>query len=60
MQVVEMRMLRWFKHVKRKLTKDLVKRCERLTMVGLWRGRGRLKKYCKEVIRQDNDTSSAC
>ncbi|KAG5579893.1 hypothetical protein H5410_050520 [Solanum commersonii] len=28
-------------------------RCERLIIVGLRGGSGRLRKYCKEIIRQD-------
>lgn len=45
--------LRWFGHVKRRCTDTLVRRCERLNMVGLKRGRGRPKKYWRDVIRRD-------
>lgn len=37
--------LRWFRYVKERCIDVLVMRCERLTMVGVRRGRGRLKKY---------------
>ena len=45
--------LRWFGHIQRRSTDAPVRRCERLTVVGTRRGRGRPKKYCGEVIRQD-------
>ncbi|XP_070030741.1 uncharacterized protein [Nicotiana sylvestris] len=45
--------LRRFGHVRRKSTDAPVRRCERLTLEGLQRGRGRPKKRCREVIRQD-------
>ncbi|XP_049381377.1 uncharacterized protein LOC125845938 [Solanum stenotomum] len=45
--------LRWFVHVKRRYTDALVRRCDRLDIVGVRRGRGRPKKYWGEVIRQD-------
>ncbi|XP_070029931.1 uncharacterized protein [Nicotiana sylvestris] len=45
--------LRWFGHMRRRSTDALVRRCERLTLEGLRRGRGRLKKRWGEVIRQD-------
>ncbi|XP_070019926.1 uncharacterized protein [Nicotiana sylvestris] len=44
--------LRWFGHVKRRDIDALVRRCEGLSMAGQWRGRGRPKKYWREVIRQ--------
>ncbi|XP_075097382.1 uncharacterized protein LOC142174892 [Nicotiana tabacum] len=40
-------------HVKRRNTDTLIRRCERLALVGLRRGRGRTKKCWGEVIRQD-------
>lgn len=45
--------LRWLKHVKRRYIDVPARRCEQLAMVGLRRGRGRMKKYQGEVIRQD-------
>ncbi|XP_070046825.1 uncharacterized protein [Nicotiana tomentosiformis] len=45
--------LRWFGHVRRRSTDALVRRCERLTLEGLRRNRGRTKKMWGEVIRQD-------
>ncbi|KAG5632518.1 hypothetical protein H5410_004235 [Solanum commersonii] len=45
--------LRWFGHVKRRCTDALVRRCEGLVVEGTRRGRGRHKKYWREVIRQD-------
>ncbi|XP_070031549.1 uncharacterized protein, partial [Nicotiana tomentosiformis] len=45
--------LRRFGHVKRRSTDAPVRRCERLTLEGLRRGRGRPKKRWGEVIRQD-------
>ncbi|XP_070008003.1 uncharacterized protein [Nicotiana sylvestris] len=45
--------LRWFKHVRRRSLDAPVRRCERLTLAGTRRGRGRPKKYWGEVIRQD-------
>lgn len=44
---------RWFRHVKRRCTDVLVGRYERLAMVNLRTGRGRLKKYWEGVVRQD-------
>ncbi|KAG5603333.1 hypothetical protein H5410_034703 [Solanum commersonii] len=37
--------LRWFEHVKRRCPNIPVRRCERLDMGGLKKGRGRLKKH---------------
>lgn len=37
--------LRWFDHVKRRCGDVPGRRCERLGVVGLMKGRGRLKKY---------------
>ncbi|KAG5602558.1 hypothetical protein H5410_033928 [Solanum commersonii] len=37
----------------KKLRCILVRRCQRLAMVGMRRDRGRLKKYCGDVIRHD-------
>nr|XP_009799838.1 PREDICTED: uncharacterized protein LOC104245841 [Nicotiana sylvestris] len=45
--------VRWFGHVIRRDTDAPVRRCERLDLEGLRRGRGRLKKYWGDVIRQD-------
>ncbi|XP_070031856.1 uncharacterized protein [Nicotiana tomentosiformis] len=45
--------LRWFGHVRRRDTDAPVRRCERLTVAGLRKGRGRPRKYWGEVIRQD-------
>ncbi|XP_070042497.1 uncharacterized protein [Nicotiana tomentosiformis] len=45
--------LRWFGHVKRRSIDTHVRRCERLALESLRRGRGRPKKYWGEVIRQD-------
>ncbi|XP_070033041.1 uncharacterized protein [Nicotiana tomentosiformis] len=45
--------IRWFSHVRRRNTDAPVRRCERLTVEGLQRGRGRPKKRWGEVIRQD-------
>ncbi|XP_070033034.1 uncharacterized protein [Nicotiana tomentosiformis] len=45
--------LRWFGHVKKRDIDASVRRCERFTMAGLRKGRGRPKKYWGEVIRQD-------
>ncbi|PHT34474.1 DNA-directed RNA polymerase III subunit RPC1 [Capsicum baccatum] len=46
-------MLRWFRHVMRSSTDVPVRRCERLALDGFRRGRGRPKKYWREVIRHD-------
>ncbi|KAF3668459.1 Elongation factor 1-alpha [Capsicum annuum] len=45
--------LRWFRHVMRRGTDVPVRRCERLALNGFRRGRGRPKKYLREVIRLD-------
>ncbi|KAM3205911.1 hypothetical protein P3L10_029321 [Capsicum annuum] len=45
--------LRWFRHVMRRGTNVLVRRCERLALDGFKRGRSRTKKYKREVIRRD-------
>nr|XP_009773041.1 PREDICTED: uncharacterized protein LOC104223320 [Nicotiana sylvestris] len=45
--------LRWSGHVKKRNIDALVRRCERLTMAGLRRGRGMPMKYWGEVIRYD-------
>ncbi|XP_070031125.1 uncharacterized protein [Nicotiana tomentosiformis] len=45
--------LKWFGHVKMRSTNALVRRCERLTLEGLLRGRGRPNKRWGEAIRQD-------
>ncbi|KAF3625339.1 putative GATA transcription factor 22-like [Capsicum annuum] len=45
--------LRWFSHVMRRGTDAPVRRCERLAFNGFKRGRGRPKKYWREVIRCD-------
>ncbi|XP_070045162.1 uncharacterized protein [Nicotiana tomentosiformis] len=45
--------LRWFGHTRRRSPNALVKRCERLALEGMRRGRGRPKNYWGEVIKQD-------
>ncbi|XP_070025044.1 uncharacterized protein [Nicotiana sylvestris] len=45
--------LRWFGHVQRRSLDVPVRRCEQLVVEGTRRGRGRPKKYWREVIRQD-------
>ncbi|VFQ64860.1 unnamed protein product [Cuscuta campestris] len=45
--------LRWFGHVRRRDVDAPVRRCERITVIGGSRGRGRPRKNWKEVIRQD-------
>ncbi|VFQ59963.1 unnamed protein product [Cuscuta campestris] len=45
--------LRWFGHVRRRDADAPERRCERITVFGGSRGRGRPKKNWKEVIRQD-------
>ncbi|XP_075091959.1 uncharacterized protein LOC142172087 [Nicotiana tabacum] len=45
--------LRWFGQVKRRSADAPLRRCEKLALVGLRRGRGRPEKYWGEVIRQD-------
>ncbi|XP_070050175.1 uncharacterized protein [Nicotiana tomentosiformis] len=46
-------MLRWFGHVRRRSIDAPVRRCGRLTLAGIMKGRGRPKKYWSEVIRQN-------
>lgn len=45
--------LRWVEHVMRRSTDVPVQRCERLGMDRFSRRRSRLKKYWRQVIRQD-------
>ncbi|XP_019253945.1 PREDICTED: uncharacterized protein LOC109232645 [Nicotiana attenuata] len=45
--------LRLFEHVKRRDIAAPVRRCERLTIADLRKGKGRPKRYWHEVIRQD-------
>ncbi|PHT50091.1 Ketol-acid reductoisomerase, chloroplastic [Capsicum baccatum] len=45
--------LRWFGHVMRRGTNAPVRRYERLALAGFKWGRGRPKKYWREVIRRD-------
>ncbi|KAF3657494.1 NADH dehydrogenase [ubiquinone] 1 alpha subcomplex subunit 9, mitochondrial [Capsicum annuum] len=45
--------LRWFGHVMKRGTDAPVCRCERLALDGFRLGRGRPKKYWREVIRRD-------
>ncbi|PHT49999.1 hypothetical protein CQW23_09746 [Capsicum baccatum] len=45
--------LRWFGHVMRRGMDAPVRRCERLVLDSFKRGRGRPKKYWREVIRRD-------
>ncbi|KAF3657898.1 Actin-related protein 2/3 complex subunit 5A [Capsicum annuum] len=47
------RRLRWFGHVTRRGANAPVRGCERLALDGFRRGRGRPKKYWREVIRYD-------
>lgn len=44
--------LRWFEHVNGSIHAP-VRRCERLAIVRLTRGRGRPKKNKREIIRHD-------
>ncbi|XP_070018117.1 uncharacterized protein [Nicotiana sylvestris] len=44
---------RWFGHVRRRSTDAPVRRCERLTLEGLQRGRDRPKKRWGGMIRED-------
>ncbi|KAF3647835.1 hypothetical protein FXO37_19750 [Capsicum annuum] len=48
--------LRWFGHVMRRGTDAPVRMCERLALDGFRRGRGRPKKYWKEVISEEFNT----
>ncbi|PHU16046.1 hypothetical protein BC332_17251 [Capsicum chinense] len=45
--------LRWFGHMMRRGMDAPIRRCERLALNGFRRGRGRPKKYWREVIRRD-------
>ncbi|XP_070024846.1 uncharacterized protein [Nicotiana sylvestris] len=45
--------LRWFEHVRMMSLDAPVRRCERLALMGMRKGRIRPKKYWGEVIRQD-------
>ncbi|XP_059284794.1 uncharacterized protein LOC132038087 [Lycium ferocissimum] len=45
--------LRWFGHARRRCADAPVRKCERMAVVGLKRGRGRPKKAWGEVIWQD-------
>ncbi|KAF3649631.1 hypothetical protein FXO37_18884 [Capsicum annuum] len=45
--------LRWFGHVIRRGLDAPVRKCETLAMVDFRRGRGRPKKYWRDVIRHD-------
>ncbi|VFQ74839.1 unnamed protein product [Cuscuta campestris] len=45
--------LRWLGHVRRRNANAPVRRCERITVIGGSKGRGRPKKNWEEVIRQD-------
>ncbi|XP_070025871.1 uncharacterized protein [Nicotiana sylvestris] len=45
--------LRWYGHVRRRITDALLRRCERLILEGLQRGRYRSNKRWGEVIRKD-------
>ena len=42
---VEGSKLRWFGHVKRRSVDAQVRKCERLTIAGIRRGRYRMKRY---------------
>lgn len=45
--------LRRFGYLKRQGVDALVRRCERLDIMGTTRGKGRPKKYRQEMIRKD-------
>ncbi|XP_070037020.1 uncharacterized protein [Nicotiana tomentosiformis] len=45
--------LRWFGHVRRRNLDSPIRRCERLALASMRRGRGPPKKYWGKVIRQD-------
>lgn len=45
--------LKWFEHVKRRGTDAPIRRCDRLAMASLRRGKARPKKYKGEGIRRD-------
>lgn len=45
--------LRWFGYLKRRCADTLVRRCEKLVIVGTKRGRGSLKKYLGEETEHD-------
>ncbi|VFQ79148.1 unnamed protein product [Cuscuta campestris] len=45
--------LRWFGHVRQRDADAPIRRCERITVIGGSRGRGKPRKNWKEVIRQD-------
>lgn len=45
--------LRWYGHLKRRCIDKPMKRCDKLVIKGTRKGRGRPKKYCVEVIKQD-------
>jgi len=44
--------LRWFDHVKRRSGNELVRKCEKISLLGCVRGGGRPKKSWNEVIRK--------
>ncbi|XP_070015452.1 uncharacterized protein [Nicotiana sylvestris] len=45
--------LKWFGHIQRRSPDAPIRRRDRLVVEGMRRGRGRPKKYWREVIRQD-------
>lgn len=45
--------LRWFVHVNKRCTDAPSRRCQKLAIVGIIRGRGRPKKSWEEMIRKD-------
>ncbi|XP_070052340.1 uncharacterized protein [Nicotiana tomentosiformis] len=45
--------MRWFGYVERRDVDPPVMRCERLSIAGLRKGRGRPKKYWGDIVRQD-------
>ncbi|XP_070033093.1 uncharacterized protein [Nicotiana tomentosiformis] len=45
--------LRWFGHVKRRSMDTPVRRCEKLALTGMRRGRGQPTKYWEEMIKHD-------
>ncbi|KAG5597530.1 hypothetical protein H5410_038762 [Solanum commersonii] len=53
MDKMQKAMLRWFVHVNNKSTGTPVNRCEKLTVIGLTRCKGRPSKNWRDVITQD-------
>lgn len=49
--VVDKKRVAKMRYEKRSCTNTCIRRCERLSIVGMRRGKGRLEKYLEEVIR---------